>query len=279
MTCIFAHRNQGGAPRGTPGILTSRDCLLLRPRHRRRPAGGRRAAYVVRTVLGRTDFTVTELEADCATRHGASGWYDDDGALVAYGWVLRIGASPKVEVDAYVDPSHDPTSASSCWPAWSNELASSSPRPGTTAVCLRHRRLSPGRAHSGWLRAAGSQSQRPSPGCASTSTRPVEVPPVAGVTVRRSDADDADLRLAHGSTRRPSPSTTARCPDFDAFRARFTEHGEGWSSLWLAELDGTPVGLLVGTEAVRRGRRRGLCPPHRRHPRWTRAWCRKSVAA
>ena len=67
--------------------------------------------------------------------------------------------------------------------------------------------------------------------------------------MRRSDADDADLRLAH---RLDEESFTEHygqvAQDFDAFRKRFTEHGEGWSSLWLAELDGAPVGLLVGTQ-------------------------------
>ena len=44
-------------------------------------------------VLGRTDFTVTELEGDLRNENMEhQGWYDDAGALVAYGWVQRIGA-------------------------------------------------------------------------------------------------------------------------------------------------------------------------------------------
>ena len=59
--------------------------------------------------------------------------------------------------------------------------------------------------------------------------------------------------------------------DFDRFRERFLEHGDGWSSLWLAELDGTPVGLLVGTRQFEEDddagyvRRLGVIPAGRGH--------------
>jgi len=45
-------------------------------------------------VLGRTDFTVTEVESDLRDeRREHQGWYDDVGALVAYGWVCRVGGT------------------------------------------------------------------------------------------------------------------------------------------------------------------------------------------
>lgn len=201
-------------------------------------------------VLGRTDFTVTELEADLRNEDMEhQGWYDDAGALIAYGWVLRIGASNKVEVDAYVDPSHDTDIGVELLGALEQrgrELVSEAGHDSAAFDIGVYRQDERTRQ---WLAARGFA-------VATTFTRmridfhaPVEVPPVAGVTVRRSDADDADLRLAH---RLDEASFTEHygevAQDFDAFRKRFTEHGEGWSSLWLAELDGAPVGLLVGTK-------------------------------
>ena len=48
-------------------------------------------------VLGRTDFTVTELEADLRNEDMEhQGWYDDDGgALIAYGWVHTHRRQPQ----------------------------------------------------------------------------------------------------------------------------------------------------------------------------------------
>jgi len=60
---------------------------------------------------------------------------------------------------------------------------------------------------------------------------------------------------------------------FEHYRKRFEEHGEGWSTLYLAELDGEPVAELIGTKqfepdddcgyvrsigVVRAGRGRGI---------------------
>jgi hypothetical protein len=65
--------------------------------------------------------------------------------------------------------------------------------------------------------------------------------------------------------------------DFNAFRKRFTEHGDGWST-WLAELDGSPVGCSWAPGSSKRTTTRAMSAARSR-PRRTRARRRKSVAA
>jgi mycothiol synthase len=202
-------------------------------------------------AMGRTDFTVTEVEGDLRnedTEH--QGWFDDAGALVAYGWVSRAGESPKIQLDAYVHPSHDI--------AVGVELIA--------ALELRGRELAADAGHDHalfdtgayrhdartrrWLEARGFE-------VGTTFTRmridldaPIEsIADPAGVTVRQSVADEADLRLAHAIDEESFTEHYGEvAQDFETFGKRFAEHGDGWSRLWLAELDGEPVGLLVGTK-------------------------------
>jgi len=199
-------------------------------------------------VLGRTDFTVGEVESDLRddqTEH--QGWYDERGALVAYGWLRRVGDSPKVEVDVYVHPA--------CDIGVGTEMLAALEQRG------RQRAAAAGHDHAvfdigvyrhdertrQWLRARGF-----SVGTTFTRMRidldgPVDSPPETGrVVVRRSTAEEADLRLAHALDQESFTEHYGEvAEDFAAFRKRFAD--SGWSSLWLAELDGTPVGLLVGT--------------------------------
>jgi mycothiol synthase len=202
-------------------------------------------------ALGRTDFTVTEVESDLRNgRKEHQGWYDDAGALVAYGWVSRVGESPKVEVDAYVHPLRDVAigvelmaALEDCGQRLAGDAGHDHADFDTGAY--RHDERT-----RDWLRARGFA-------VGTTFTRmridfdgPVGQPPVTpGVTVRRSDASESDLRVAHTIDEASFGEHYGHvAQDFDTFRRKFTENGERWCTLWLAELDATPVGLLVGTK-------------------------------
>ena len=225
-------------------------------------------------VLGRPDFTVTEVEGDLRDESKEhQGWYDDAGALVAYGWVCRVGESPKVEVDAYVHPAHDVTVGVELLAALEQrgrELAAVAGHDSADFDTGAYRQDERTRH---WLGARGFE-------VGTTFTRmrvdfdgPVRVPqPAAGVMVRRSDAGEADLRLAHALDEQAFGEHYGHvAQDFDRFRQKFFEHGEGWSSLWLAELEEKPVGLLVGTRQFEEDedagyvRRLGVIPAGRGH--------------
>ncbi|MEP6760551.1 MAG: hypothetical protein ABJA93_04215, partial [Sporichthyaceae bacterium] len=59
-------------------------------------------------VLGRSDYTLTEVEGDLRRSDlEHTGWYDGSGTLIGHGWVGRFEQTSKIEVDAYVHPEHD----------------------------------------------------------------------------------------------------------------------------------------------------------------------------
>lgn len=200
-------------------------------------------------VLGRTDFTVTEVETDLRSERGEKlGWYDDAGALVAYGWVSRVADSAKVELDAYVHPSHDVdvgVAAIAVLEARGFELAVEAGHDHAVFDIGAYRQDEHTRA---WLTASGFE-------VGTTFTRmrvdfdgPVDVGPTDGVSVRRSDLSDADIALGHALEEGAFLEHYGHVPrGVERFRERLTEHGEGWASLWLADLDGTPVGHLIGS--------------------------------
>jgi mycothiol synthase len=225
-------------------------------------------------VLGRTDFTETEMAADLRNENMEhQGWYDDAGALVAYGWVQRIGDSSKVQIDVYVHPSQEAGVGVELLATLEDRgrtLAAEAGRDHAVFDIGAYRQDERTRE---WLGARGFE-------VATTFTRMridfagavAEPQPVSGVTVRRSDADEADLRVAHAIDQESFTEHYGEvAQDFDEFRKKLAEHGDGWSTLWLAELDGTPVGLLVGTKQFEEDedagyvRRLGVIPSGRGH--------------
>jgi mycothiol synthase len=223
----------------------------------RRPLGVDDLAAVVElltasdhAVLGRTDFTVTEIEGDLRNeRMESQGWCDDAGALVGYGWVSRVGDSSKIELDAYVHPSHDVavgTEMMAVLEARGAELAAAADHDHAVFDIGVYRQDERTRR---WMASRGFT-------VGTTFTRmridfdgPVDVPQSSEpLTVRRSDLSDADIELGHALDEESFVEHYGHVPaDLARFRQRLFEHGAGWASLWLAELDGTPVGLLVGT--------------------------------
>jgi mycothiol synthase len=202
-------------------------------------------------VLGRTDFTVGEVEVDLRDeRIEHEGWYDAGGSLVAYGWVSRVARSSKIELDAYVRPSNDPELGEALL-----ERLESRGRQLAAEAGHDHADFDLGvyrgdERTRGWVRARGYR-------VGTTFTRmrvdldaPAESPKQepSALAVRRADLSEEDLALAH---RLLEESFTEHyghvASDEESFRRRFFEHGDHWTTLWLAELDGSPIGLLVGT--------------------------------
>jgi ribosomal protein S18 acetylase RimI-like enzyme len=201
------------------------------------------------------------------------GWYDDAGALVAYGWVQRVGRSSKVQIDVYVHPSQGAAVGVELLATLEDRGRALAAEAGQGHAVFDVGAYRQDERTREWLGARGFE-------VATTFTRmridfdgPFAQPePVAGLTVRRSDADEADLRVAHAIDEESFTEHYGEvAQDFDEFRKKFAEHGEGWSTLWLAELDGTPVGLLVGTRQFEEDddagyvRRLGVIPSGRGH--------------
>ncbi|MDX6284770.1 MAG: mycothiol synthase [Frankiales bacterium] len=200
-------------------------------------------------VLGRWDFTMVELEADLRNddQHHI-GWYDDRD-LVAYGWAGEGGQSSKVHLDAYVHP--DVTD-----PAVGVQLLQRLEEIGLGLVAERghdHALIDIGvyrqdERTQGWLRDRGFT-------IGTTFTRmridvpdPVVVPdPPPGVVVRRTSGQEADLRIAHALLQDAFSEHYGHLPEtFEEWRKKWDEHGDNWSELWLADVDGVPAGALIG---------------------------------
>lgn len=229
-------------------------------------------------VLGRTDYTADEVAADLRDpdiRH--EGWYDDRGALVAYGWVMRSGQSSKVVIDCYVAQDADPSVGPDLVAHLEGRAAALAAAAGHDHAVLDASAYRQDERTAGWLRARGFTF-----GTTFTRMRidldpraPVDEPELPqGVEIRRTDGSEDDLRTGH---RLQEAAFTEHyghvAQEFERYRKRFEERGPGWSTLYLASLDGEPVAELIGTRqfeqdddagyvrsigVVREGRGRGV---------------------
>lgn len=201
-------------------------------------------------VLGRSDYTPTEVEGDLRRSDlEHTGWYDEHGTLIGYGWVGRFEQTSKIEVDAYVHPEHDAALGDevlATLEARGVELAAEAGHDHAVFDTAAYRQDERTR---GWLANRGFEM-------ATTFTRmridlpgPVTTPePPAGVVVRRSVADEDDLRTAHDIHEKAFTEHYGSVPrSFEKFREQFHEHGPDWSSLWIGDVDGAPSELLIGT--------------------------------
>ena len=202
-------------------------------------------------VLGRSDYTLTEVEGDLRRSDlEHTGWYDESGTLIGYGWVGRFEQTSKIEVDAYVHPEHDSTLGDevlATLEARGLELAAAAGHDHALFDTAAYREDERTR---GWLTRRGFE-------IGTTFTRmridlagpPAAPEPPSGVVVRRSDAADPDLRLALDIHEKAFTEHYGHLPrTFEKFRDQFHEHGPDWSSLWIGEVDDHPVGLLIGTQ-------------------------------
>jgi len=176
------------------------------------------------------------------------GWYDGQGALVGYGWLQQTERTNQVEIDVYVRPSFDaglgPTILAHL-ERRAGELAAAAGHAGAWVGTHAYRQDT---RSQDWLRAAGFGKQ-------TTFTRmridldPARPPEqlASHVTVRRA-TEEPDLRLAHEIEEASFLEHYGNVPvSYQGWLDRLMDRGEGFRQVYLAELDGTPAGLLVST--------------------------------
>ena len=201
-------------------------------------------------AVGFVDFTPDEIAADLRRDDlEAFGWYDDAGTLQGYGWVSLAAGSNQVEVDVYVRPEHDDAlghRALAVLEERGRELATAAgyaePWFGMGVYRADDRTR-------GWLTAAGYTVQ-------TTFTRMrIDLDPAAAghdvpptdVVVRRVDpGDEAGLRTAYEIEEASFTEHYGHVSrTFDTWRERLVAQGPDWSTVFVAELDGRPLGLMV----------------------------------
>jgi mycothiol synthase len=200
-------------------------------------------------TVGFVDFTRDEIAVDLAKATiESTGWYDGQGALVGYGWLERAERTNQVEIDLYLRPSCDDGLGHTM-------LAQLEHRAGELAAEAGHAEPWVGgniyrqdTRTRDCLRAAGFSRQ-------TTFTRmridldPARPPEQRGsdVTIRRI-TEEPDLRLAHEIEEGSFLEHYGNVPvTYESWLDRLTDRGEDFRHVYLAELDGTPVGLLTSS--------------------------------
>ena len=200
-------------------------------------------------VVGFVDFTPDEVLADLRrTDHERVGWYDDGGTLVAYGWVSHAPGSNQCEADLYVHPEHDAALGPEVLAhledrAWLLVEHAGYDEPFIGVGVYRQ----DARAQA-WLEGAGYHRGTTFTRMRIQLDHPTPAPSAA-VAIREVQPDDeVGLRVAHEIAEESFVEHFAHVPmTFEAWRKRLTTYGENWSKVWLAEVDGEPVGLMVTT--------------------------------
>jgi mycothiol synthase len=200
-------------------------------------------------VVGFVDFTPDEVLADLRrTDHERVGWYDDAGALVAYGWVNHAPGSNRCEVELYVHPDHDAALGAEVLAHFEDRARLLVEQAGYDEPVVgvgAYRQDDRARA---WVEAAGYhrgttftrmriELDHPTPG------------PSPSVTIREVEPDDeAGLRVAHEIAEESFVEHFGHVPvSFEAWRKHLTTYGEDWSKVWLAEVDSEAAGVMVTT--------------------------------
>ena len=204
-------------------------------------------------VIGRADIAEEEVVADLGNPAVESyGWRDASGRLVAHGYVERVADSEKVVVDVYVRPDHpEPDLGLEVLRFLEDRGRAAAVAGGAGGVTFDTGAWRQDRQTQEWLRRSGYETPTsfvrmridlPPP------DQPVEQPAAPGVRVRRTDMTEDDLRAAHRVDSAAFVEHFGYVPvDLDHYRQRLTEHGPGFTQLWLAEVDGAVAGLLVGS--------------------------------
>jgi len=202
-------------------------------------------------TVGFVDFTPDSIAVDLAKASiETTGWYDEDGTLVGYGWLRRIEQTNQVELDVYVRPSYDAGLGHEM-------LARLEERARALAAEAGHAEPWTGMGvyrqdtrTQDWLRAAGYRTDttftrmRIDFDQTTGSGQPAE-PPATDVVVRRV-TDEADLRVAHDIDEESFLEHYGNVPiPFESWLERLTERGDDFSQVYLAYVDGAPVGLLI----------------------------------
>jgi ribosomal protein S18 acetylase RimI-like enzyme len=201
-------------------------------------------------VIGQADITEQEVAADLRNPAvEAYGWRDASGRLVAHGYAERVADSEKVVVDVYVLPDHPDQDLGLEVFRFLEERGQAAVAGVDSGSVLfdmgawRHDRQT-----RDWLRRSGYESPTSFVRMRIDLDTPVDEPETAGVRVRRTAMSDEDVRTAHQLDTQSFGEHFGFVPvDLEHYRHRLTEHGDDFTQLWLAELDGAPAGLLIGT--------------------------------
>lgn len=199
-------------------------------------------------VIGQTDFTQDEIAADLrSTTLESYGWYVGE-LLVGYGWVERVDTSAKVELDAYVRPGHDPALGLDIVDFLESRGLALVAEAGHEAAVFDIGLYRQDEQSQAWFRSRGFETPTSFVRMRVDLDGPVEMPTVPGLVVRRGDATEADLRIAHQIGEEAFGEHYNHVPmSYETWLKRQTEQGDDFAEVWLAELDGEPVGVLVGT--------------------------------
>jgi ribosomal protein S18 acetylase RimI-like enzyme len=200
-------------------------------------------------TVGFVDFTRDEIAVDLAKATiESTGWYDGQGALVGYGWLQRTERTNQVEIDVYVRPSFDPGLGHTMVAQLEHRAGELAAEAGHAEPWVGANVYRQDTRTRDCLRAAGFSKQ-------TTFTRmridldparPPELPP-SDVSVRRI-VEEADLRAAHEIEEAAFLEHYGNVPiSYESWLDRLLDRGEDFRHVYLAELDGTPVGLLTST--------------------------------
>ena len=204
-----------------------------------------------RAILGHVDFTAEEIAADLRRPDlEAYGWYAGT-RLVGYGWAARSGGGARVDVDVYVHPDHDQALGLEILELLEGRAAARAAEVGHRTAILdigvyrqdeRTRRWMTERGYTCPTRFVRMRIDLDGRTQHSSATGS------GVVVVRRSDGTAEDLRRAHRISEDSFVDHYGHEETpFDIWHQRLTEQGPDWAEVWFAEVDGEPVGLLVGT--------------------------------
>ena len=200
-------------------------------------------------TVGFVDFTRDEIATDLAKATiEAFGWYDGQGALVGYGWLRRIERTNQVELDLYLRPSSGDGLGHTMLAQLERRAGELAAEAGHASAWVGGNIYRQDTRTRDCLLAAGFAKQ-------TTFTRmridldPARPPelPASDVTIRRITGD-ADLRVAHEIEEASFLEHYGNVPtSYESWLDRLLDRGEDFRHVYLAELDGTPVGLLTST--------------------------------
>jgi mycothiol synthase len=200
-------------------------------------------------TVGFVDFTRDEIAVDLAKAAiETTGWYDGQGALVGYGWLERAEHTNQVELDLYLPPSSDRALGPAMLATLESRAGAVVAEDGHAAPWLGANIYRQDEASQEWLRAAGFSRQ-------TTFTRMrIDLDPTRPLEQQRSDVtvrritEEPDLRLAHEIEEESFLEHYGNVPvSYESWLDRLMDRGEDFKHVYLAEHDGTPVGLLTST--------------------------------
>jgi mycothiol synthase len=201
-------------------------------------------------VLGHTDFTPDDIEADLRRDDlEAYGVDDGTGRLVGYAWTAVHGDSERADVDVYVHPEHPDQGLGPALLAYVEARAAALVAPaGHDEAVLDLGVYRQDERTQAWLRERGFEVGTTFVRMRIDFDGPLPEPVLPdGLTVRLVE-DEAELRAAHDVFERGFVEHYSHAwTSYEHWHERLTERGPGFARVWLAELDGTPAGMLVGT--------------------------------